>query len=291
MEPNPCASTSRSAWSVGRARHANGTARNHTTTPRCFLSCTAATEQDVPREKPHSHSKSPPGVTRGGGTGHLHNPGATRASTDRPSGQLVKITRCMHGPKGNGVCSNSLTPSVPAHTGLHNWEPGGKPQPLPAAGTGHAGGGQSQRETCAGAAASAPGSRHGWTSSPPPQGPRSTPASPLPRIPLWSCPSPSPRHSSAVTWPKNSRGKNHPNQPNCVFQEYGHLHPSRGSPGHGPALLGHGTAQTGSGPRTPHGEGFAEPPPAPAQPRRTNCSLRRASAAAAGAWTSSVASN
>lgn len=95
------------------------------------------------------------------------------------------------------------------------------------------------------------------------------------------------RRSSAVTQLKNSQRRNDPKPqtgPTVPFGSSGTSALPAGAPG---------TAQPSRGPAlAPRmGRGFAEPPPAPARPRHTNCSLRRASRAAAGAWTPSVASN
>lgn len=49
---------------------------------------------------------------------------------------------------------------------------------------------------------------------------------------------------------KKSQRRNDPNQPNCPFQDHGHLHPSHRSPKHGTARPWHGTASVGATPRT-----------------------------------------
>lgn len=76
------------------------------------------------------------------------------------------------------------------------------------------------RDLQAGAAASVPGKPLGPDEIQAAAGSRSTPASSLPRIPLRSCPSLPPGHSSAVTRPKNSQMKNDPKpqtSPNVPF--------------------------------------------------------------------------
>lgn len=307
MEPNPCASAPQSAQSMGRTWHADGTTRNHTTTPLCFhnhltllfkLHGSHRAER-VPGKNPQPQQKPSRLSPVVAAQGHLRDPRATQANADRPTGQLIKIMclrtrtegqlRVLRQPHMEHVCTHQAA-QLETPAGEQGTTPSGSPQlgqGTPAEGRASARPAGRCRSTC-------PRKPAGLDKLPTAPGPRSTPASPLPRNPLWSCPSSPPSRSSAVTRPKNSQGKNNSKpqtSPTALFGSTGISALPVGAPG--TAQPSQGLAQPGRGlALAPLARReFAEPLPARARLRCTNCSLRHASAAAAGAWTSSVASN
>lgn len=119
-----------------RVWNTSSTTRNHSTAPVHILSCTAALEQDVSQEKPHSCSQSPAGITCGGSTGRSRHTGIS------PGGNSLK----SH-PAGTDRRETTplWQPQEPA--GNLSWEQG-QPQLLSTASMGHAAGGHSWHETC-----------------------------------------------------------------------------------------------------------------------------------------------